>query len=1112
MDQDVSRYDVFISYSHEDAKKYGENAIQLIKDMIEADLHDSVCRPLVFLDSEALKFGDEWHAKIMDKLNECRVFICLLSENYLNSSYCTRERLWWEKKEIWQGRLRQTTLPVYYIRLDKDPDPLNDDRRQVRDLFGFQMNAKPWFEEGANEVKKAYLEERITELKKAVQDRLSRTIAAAGFNTVFPEPSKSFVGRIVELRELREICKNQQYPIIEGGAGVGKSELATVYAYGYADEYPQGRFLIHMEGKKNWEEAVISLVKDPDTGIDVQEELEISDEDMKKESKDLHRLIVRKLFARAKEGGLLLLLDNVDDASLFNDQRLQEFSIRTIPPTIHMIATTRHKLEFHKLYRAKAYPIENLDDDASFELFCEIGENRYPFCTKPILDRTSDPEYAAVMEIIHLLEGHVWSMEIIAGQIALNYKNGVTFRMKLSMLKEQFSINDDGYLRRNVAENPEELLQATLDILKKCENGDVIVQLAYFAAMLAPDGKKTAILRACWNKLFSDVKFRERSEDTFKYAYNHLWQYNLIHGENDDKMHRLTQAALKQIMKDEGIFDEFVGKLTDVMVQTSVISYDAWLETISATPEIAVCLQSEYPKFFSVLLSPGAWIRMLTVNWKDVGKVGNPSTLLIDMCPWDKLNGLDWERLLCIQPQFADKCQWDKLDKQDWIRLLCIQPRFAENCPEDFFDKLESRQLEEILRMQPQLADKCPLDQLESFEWADLLREQPRFADRCNKWDVFSGEEWVWILQNQPQFADKCHWDKLDQSKWISILRVQPQIIDKNPDALNYFSWDKLNIKDWIHLLRDQPQFAGKFSKWERMHWCDLLLCQPQFADKCDKWDKLSDRNWCRLLCFRPQFADKCDKWDKLDGSDWVILLCRQPQFADKCDKWDKLDGSNWVTLLRRQPQFADRCPWDKLDGENWSVLLQEQPQFANRCQWNKLDSGNWSRLLSLQPQFADRCDKWDRIIWSLLLRTQPQFADRCDKWDKIGGKSWCLLLSKQPQFANKCSWEKLKGEDWAMLLLKQPQFSEKCPSALLRRVVAGDKLTGEDWNKILRLCPSFADKCPQDILGNIIAGRAGDDETIDNHVHKKSGDGHRLFYRRIHEQRRGTERNKRDH
>ena len=193
MDQENSRYDVFISYAHQDKEKYGQELIPKIKQQIEEDLSKFIGRRLVFLDSEALGYGDEWHAKIMEKLNECRVFVCLLSENYLKSSYCTRERLMWEKKEIQQGRLRKTTLPIYFIRLDKDPDPLNDDRRQVRDLFGFQMmeNTVPWFDRGVNDAKASYLEECVESLKKAVRRKLSRTITAEkSFNTIFPEPSR----------------------------------------------------------------------------------------------------------------------------------------------------------------------------------------------------------------------------------------------------------------------------------------------------------------------------------------------------------------------------------------------------------------------------------------------------------------------------------------------------------------------------------------------------------------------------------------------------------------------------------------------------------------------------------------------------------------------------------------------------------------------------------------------------------------------------------------------------------------------------------------------------------------------------------------------------------
>ena len=89
-------YDVFLSYADADADKY-RDLIKSIKEEIQNEIQDYSCHRLVFLDTDALNRGDEWEATIKEKLQECRVFICLLSENYFASNYCTRERLWWGK-------------------------------------------------------------------------------------------------------------------------------------------------------------------------------------------------------------------------------------------------------------------------------------------------------------------------------------------------------------------------------------------------------------------------------------------------------------------------------------------------------------------------------------------------------------------------------------------------------------------------------------------------------------------------------------------------------------------------------------------------------------------------------------------------------------------------------------------------------------------------------------------------------------------------------------------------------------------------------------------------------------------------------------------------------
>ena len=1086
-----TQYDVFISYSHADAEIYGEKLIQSIKEGIEAELSDIVCRPLVFLDSEALGYGDEWHAKIMEKLNECRVFVCLLSENYLASTYCKRERLWWEQKEIRNGRFRRDTLPVYFIRLNTNP--FEDPRREVRDLFGFQMleKAVPWFDVGKEEVKEAYLKSLISNLKEAVDGKLlqART-AGKGFNSVNPPPTQSFVGRILELKELREICASDHYPVIEGGAGAGKSELATVYAYGYAGEYPQGRFLIHMEGKRNWQDAVVSLVKDPDSGRDVQSELGIKDEEVQKDDRSLHRLIVEKLFERAGKGRLLLLLDNVDDASLFEEDRLLDFSLKKgIPANIHMLATTRHQLEFQNKYRAEAYRLGNLDDDASFELFCEIGQNIFPFCRQPIFDKDSDPEYKAVMDIIHLLDGHVWSMEIIAGQMAHKYFNGITFQKKLASLKKNFSLKRKGPSRRSAADNPEDLVRGTLDILKNCENGNVIIYLAYLAAMLAPDGKKKEVLKVCWGKLFSDVTFEDEDEDedadAFLPAYNHLWRYNLIHGIDDDKMHRLTQVALKQIMKDDGIFEECVGKLADIMAGNLSIPHETWIDTVIATPEIAAYLNNNAPDFLSILFSPKAWVKMLSCD--------PPHPILIGMCPWDLLNGDNWAELLSAQPQFTDRCPWEKLDgpawykllskktlfadKCDWAKLdgyewgwlLATYPRFSDKC---LWNKLNGYAWSWLLAVQPDFSDKCDWDKLDGKDWAQLLKKQPKFANRC-PWDKLDGYAWSWLLAVQPDFSDKCDWDKLDGENWSDLLQKQPKLADKcdwnklsgyqwsrlvrkQPEFIDRCPWDKLGSTAWQRLLEEQPKHADKcdWNKLTGYDWAELLAVKPQFEDQCD-WNKLNQNDWAWLVRKQPQFASQCP-WDKLDGEQWECLLSEQPQFANRCP-WDKLNGKDWQSLLKEQPRFADKCPWDKLDGKDWVELLEEQLQFYDKCHWDKLDDKDWLTLLQKQPQFATIC-RWDKLSGSKLtslLIDQPQFADKC-QWDKLNGKDWQSLLRKQPQFADKCQWDKLSGNDWAGLLIKQPKFADKCQ---------WNKLDGNDWAGLLGTQPQFADRCPWDEL-----------------------------------------------
>ena len=70
---------IFLSYSHADSEK----AMRML-----AGLQDMGCR--VWYD-EGINAGSEWDENIASHVEECQVFIALISENYLNSANCRDE-------------------------------------------------------------------------------------------------------------------------------------------------------------------------------------------------------------------------------------------------------------------------------------------------------------------------------------------------------------------------------------------------------------------------------------------------------------------------------------------------------------------------------------------------------------------------------------------------------------------------------------------------------------------------------------------------------------------------------------------------------------------------------------------------------------------------------------------------------------------------------------------------------------------------------------------------------------------------------------------------------------------------------------------------------------
>ncbi len=562
-------YRVFISYAHADAQTaVGKELIASFKEQINAALQSAAGEDLVFLDSEALEWGDEWSSKIMECLQQCKVFVCLLSPNYQESSYCKRERLMWERREIRLGRLRKGTHPVYYIRID--------DEKTEELLISQADDSKPFFE-NIEQIREDIIAEKIERVKKIAEKVKNKELAEEQASSVrygFLHISPNFVGRLGELNELCEICSQNHIPIITGGAGVGKSELAVAYASGYAERYPQGRFMLHMEGVEDWNHAVVKLVEDNSSAAkSLKDLLELPEDYDKLPLEEKRRKAVQSLWKRSSDGRLLLILDNLDKLSLVSDNGLNKLldGVGDLPENVDIIATSRNN-NLRRAGHVKAlsgiatdynglpvlYEIDNLDTASAFELFCRINNDQFPFakCNPECMNDDVRREYGALMEIISYLKGHAWSLEIIAALLAENTDDKYTFQCKLEEIKQTTTgiAGDDSSSNLSPALTPEQLLQPTFDRIAVmdhgCKIGVKILELATVAAFFPPDMVSDEALLGYWKKYYTE--FEKVGFDAGAFAIKQLHALHLINGDGCvSKMHRLTRDVLLERQPEE---------------------------------------------------------------------------------------------------------------------------------------------------------------------------------------------------------------------------------------------------------------------------------------------------------------------------------------------------------------------------------------------------------------------------------------------------------------------------------------------------------------------------------------------------------------------------------
>jgi hypothetical protein len=129
--------DVFLSYAHADNQH-----LSFVPTGLISRLHDDLetwaamskdPKPDVWRDAKRLEVGELFNPAISEKLKEARVFLPIVSPNWLKSDYCQREfRAFWDRTGAGQsGDSRTGVIPVLLTYRMKDVDALKEPFRSL---------------------------------------------------------------------------------------------------------------------------------------------------------------------------------------------------------------------------------------------------------------------------------------------------------------------------------------------------------------------------------------------------------------------------------------------------------------------------------------------------------------------------------------------------------------------------------------------------------------------------------------------------------------------------------------------------------------------------------------------------------------------------------------------------------------------------------------------------------------------------------------------------------------------------------------------------------------------------------------------------------------------
>ena len=575
-------YDLFVSYSRKDNQ---QGRVSELIARIQHDYATSTRQALrCFFDLSDIHAMDDWRNRILAGLRESNLLLLVLSPAYLASPYCEWEIVEFLKYEHSRAVQGQGVAQVYFVSVPGLDDPAFEAQAATwlaRVRQRNHVDLRPWFDEGASALGRADVRERLVDLERSLEDRLSRLRRILDAPGNLPAHNPRFVGREVEMERLHKAAGLGQFGVltaVQGVGGMGKTALAIQYAYAYADFYPGGRWMIGCAGQTRVAAALRSL----DSALGIQ----FSDEEKVDDVRAATRVLTesqqraeRGASARAGEPNppgarALLILDNVDEPSLLQPPHTDLISGRR---WLHVIATTRLAPDQFGLDEERHchLPVDELPADDALRLI-ESYQPQQRFA--------SDAERAAAVEIVRLLGGFTLAVEVVA--VHLKERRGALACSTLLQRLRRDGVDGVAKDTTTALSHEQRLLFATLVPTLESLNQAEMRTLAT-AALLPPDVVPLPWVRSVVADAHPELSRDAEPgyDDPWLLVVNHLVGLRLLQviAWADDgrtprvcRMHRLVQDIARR--RAEGDVPAIEATLMATVKARAQSLRDGWLE------------------------------------------------------------------------------------------------------------------------------------------------------------------------------------------------------------------------------------------------------------------------------------------------------------------------------------------------------------------------------------------------------------------------------------------------------------------------------------------------------------------------------------------------------